>query len=52
MIDLCLRCLLMVSLRIADLARATKDILKYKANLEGYFDVGKDGRDISVLSNI
>ena len=26
----------------ADLARATKDIIKYKANLEGYFDVGVD----------
>ena len=25
---------------VLDLARATKDILKYKAKLEGYFDVG------------
>ena len=25
---------------IPDLARATKDIIKYKANLEGYFDAG------------
>ena len=25
-----------------DLARATKDIIKLKANLEGYFDAGTD----------
>ena len=27
---------------VLDLARAIKDIIKYKANLEGYFDVGTD----------
>ena len=27
---------------VADLARATKDIIKLKANLEGYFDAGTD----------
>ena len=34
--------LLMTHLSVVDLARGTKDILKYKAQLEGYFDVGAD----------
>ena len=43
-----LRCLMMdllcvfVEIVCLDLARATKDIIKLKANLEGYFDAGTD----------